>query len=129
MPQSVIDICAEHHGTTLMKYFYAEALKDNPDADEADFRYPGPKPQTKESAVINIVDSAEAATRAMKEPTLEKVQNLVHSIIMNRLEDEQFVECDITLKELAIIEKNIVASLNGTFHSRIEYPKLPKKQS
>ena len=129
LPQSVIDICAEHHGTTLMKYFYAEALKDNPDADEADFRYPGPKPQTKESAVINIVDSAEAATRAMKEPTLEKVQNLVHSIIMNRLEDEQFVECDITLKELAIIEKNIVASLNGTFHSRIEYPKLPKKQS
>lgn len=129
LPQSVIDICAEHHGTTLMKYFYAEALKDNPDADEADFRYPGPKPQTKESAVINIVDSAEAATRAMKEPTLEKVQNLVHSIIMNRLEDEQFVECDITMRELSIIEKNIVASLNGTFHSRIEYPKLPKKQS
>ena len=129
LPQSVIDICAEHHGTTLMKYFYAEALKENPDADEADFRYPGPKPQTKESAVINIVDSAEAATRAMKEPTLEKVQNLVHSIIMNRLEDEQFVECDITMRELAIIEKNIVASLNGTFHSRIEYPKLPKKQS
>ena len=129
LPQSVIDICAEHHGTTLMKYFYAEALKENPDADEADFRYPGPKPQTKESAVINIVDSAEAATRAMKEPTLEKVENLVHSIIMNRLEDEQFVECDITMRELAIIEKNIVASLNGTFHSRIEYPKLPKKQS
>ena len=125
LPQSVIDICAEHHGTTLMKYFYAEALKENPDADEADFRYPGPKPQTKESAVINIVDSAEAATRAMKEPTLEKVQNLVHSIIMNRLEDEQFVECDITMRELAIIEKNIVASLNGTFHSRIEYPTLP----
>ena len=129
LPQSVIDICAEHHGTTLMKYFYAEALKENPDAAEADFRYPGPKPQTKESAVINIVDSAEAATRAMKEPTLEKVQNLVHSIILNRLEDEQFVECDITMKELAIIEKNIVASLNGTFHSRIEYPKLPKKKA
>lgn len=129
LPQSVIDICAEHHGTTLMKYFYAEALKENPEADEADFRYPGPKPQTKESAVINIVDSAEAATRAMKEPTLEKVQNLVHSIILNRLEDEQFVECDITMKELAIIEKNIVASLNGTFHSRIEYPKLPKKKA
>lgn len=129
LPKSVIDICAEHHGTTLMKYFYAEALKENPDAIEEDFRYPGPKPQTKESAVINIVDSAEAATRAMKEPTLEKVQNLVHSIIMNRLEDGQFVECDITMKELSIIEKNIVASLNGTFHSRIEYPKIVKKPS
>ena len=128
LPQSVIDICAQHHGTTLMKYFYVEALKNNPDVKEEDFRYPGPKPQTKESAVINIVDSAEAATRAMKEPSLEKVEALVHSIIMNRLEDEQFVECDITMKEIAIVEKMIVTSLNGTFHSRIEYPTIKKQE-
>lgn len=127
LPQAVIDICAQHHGETLIKYFYAQALKEDPDAKEDDFRYPGPKPQTKEAAVINIVDSAEAATRAMKEPTLQKVEALVHSIIMSRLEEEQFTECDITLKELAIVEKNIVASLNGTFHSRIEYPKLKKQ--
>ena len=126
LPQAVIDICAQHHGTTLMKYFYAEALKNNPDVKEEDFRYPGPKPQTKEAAIINIVDSAEAATRAMKEPKLEKVEALVHSIIMNRLEDEQFVECDITMKEIAIVEKMIVTSLNGTFHSRIEYPTIKK---
>ena len=129
LPQAVIDICAQHHGTTLMKYFYAEALKNNPDVKEEDFRYPGPKPQTKEAAIINIVDSAEAATRAMKEPTLEKVEALVHSIIMNRLEDEQFVECDITMKEIAIVEKMIVTSLNGTFHSRIEYPTIKKQAS
>ena len=129
LPQSVIDICAQHHGTTLMKYFYAEALKNNPDVKEEDFRYPGPKPQTKEAAVINIVDSAEAATRAMKEPTLEKVEALVHSIIMNRLEDEQFIECDITMKEIAIVEKMIVTSLNGTFHSRIEYPTIKKQEA
>ena len=129
LPQGVIDICAQHHGTTLMKYFYAEALKNNPDVKEEDFRYPGPKPQTKEAAIINIVDSAEAATRAMKEPTLEKVEALVHSIIMNRLEDEQFVECDITMKEIAIVEKMIVTSLNGTFHSRIEYPTIKKQVS
>ena len=129
LPQAVIDICAQHHGTTLMKYFYAEALKNNPDVKEEDFRYPGPKPQTKEAAIINIVDSAEAATRAMKEPTLEKVEALVHSIIMNRLEDEQFVECDITMKEIAIVEKMIVTSLNGTFHSRIEYPTIKKQVS
>lgn len=129
LPQGVIDICAQHHGTTLMKYFYAEALKNNPDVKEEDFRYPGPKPQTKEAAIINIVDSAEAATRAMKEPTLEKVEALVHSIIMNRLEDEQFVECDITMKEIAIVEKMIVTSLNGTFHSRIEYPTIKKQAS
>ena len=128
LPQAVIDICAQHHGTTLMKYFYAEALKNNPDVKEEDFRYPGPKPQTKEAAIINIVDSAEAATRAMKEPTLEKVETLVHSIIMNRLEDEQFVECDITMKEIAIVEKMIVTSLNGTFHSRIEYPTIKKQE-
>ena len=129
LPQAVIDICAQHHGTTLMKYFYAEALKNNPDVKEEDFRYPGPKPQTKEAAIINIVDSAEAATRAMKEPTLEKVEALVHSIIVNRLEDEQFVECDITMKEIAIVEKMIVTSLNGTFHSRIEYPTIKKQVS
>ena len=129
LPQAVIDICAQHHGTTLMKYFYAEALKNNPDVKEEDFRYPGPKPQTKEAAIINIVDSAEAATRAMKEPTLEKVEALVHSIIMNRLEDEQFVECDITMKEIAIVEKMIVTSLNGTFHSRIEYPTIKKQEA
>lgn len=128
LPQAVIDICAQHHGTTLMKYFYAEALKNNPDIKEEDFRYPGPKPQTKEAAIINIVDSAEAATRAMKEPTLEKVEALVHSIIMNRLEDEQFIECDITMKEIAIVEKMIVTSLNGTFHSRIEYPTIKKQE-
>lgn len=128
LPQAVIDICAQHHGTTLMKYFYAEALKNNPDVKEEDFRYPGPKPQTKEAAIINIVDSAEAATRAMKEPTLEKVEALVHSIIMNRLEDEQFIECDITMKEIAIVEKMIVTSLNGTFHSRIEYPTIKKQE-
>ena len=129
LPQAVIDICAQHHGTTLMKYFYAEALKNNPDVKEEDFRYPGPKPQTKEAAIINIVDSAEAATRAMKEPTLEKVEALVHSIIVNRLEDEQFVECDITMKEIAIVEKMIVTSLSGTFHSRIEYPTIKKQVS
>ena len=129
LPQAVIDICAQHHGTTLMKYFYAEALKNNPDVKEEDFRYPGPKPQTKEAAIINIVDSAEAATRAMKEPSLEKVEALVHSIIMNRLEDEQFVECDITMKEISIVEKMIVTSLNGTFHSRIEYPTIKKQAS
>ena len=128
LPQAVIDICAQHHGTTLMKYFYAEALKKNPDVKEEDFRYPGPKPQTKEAAIINIVDSAEAATRAMKEPTLEKVEALVHSIFVNRLEDEQFVECDITMKEIAIVEKMIVTSLNGTFHSRIEYPTIKKQE-
>ncbi|MGY3724472.1 hypothetical protein SAMN05421767_10156 [Granulicatella balaenopterae] len=129
LPQPIIDVCAQHHGTTLMKYFYAEALKSDPDAKEEDFRYPGPKPQTKEAAIINLVDSAEAATRAMKEPTLEKVEKLVHGLVMSRVEDEQYIECNLTIQELKIVEKNIVTSLNGTFHSRIEYPTINKKGS
>lgn len=127
-PKAIVDICAQHHGTTLMKYFYAEALKLDPNCEEDEFRYPGPKPQTKEAAIISIVDSAEAATRAMKQPTLEKVKTLVHSIIMSRVEDGQLIECDLTVQELAIVEKNIIASLNGTFHSRIEYPSIKKER-
>lgn len=126
LPQAIIDICAQHHGTTLMKYFYAEALKIDPTVTEDAFRYPGPKPQTKEAAIINIVDSAEAATRAMKQPTLEKVERLVKDMILNRVEDHQFSECHLTMAELAIVEKMIVQSLNGTFHTRIEYPKFEK---
>lgn len=91
--------------------------------DEAAFRYPGPKPQTKEIAVISIADSVEAAVRSMKEPTADKIKKLVQSIIQDRVQDDQFDECDISLKELKIIEDVLCETLNGTFHSRIEYPK------
>lgn len=123
LPQSIIDICAQHHGTTLMKYFYAEAQKENEEVDESDFRYPGPKPQTKEAAVINIADSAEAACRSMSNPTKEKIEEFVHQLIVGRVKDGQFDECDITMKELKIVENSLVDNLIGTFHSRIEYPK------
>ena len=91
--------------------------------DESVFRYPGPKPQTKEAAIISISDSVEAAVRSMKEPNAEKIQKLVQTIIQDRVQDDQFDECDISLKELKIIEDVLCETLNGTFHSRIEYPK------
>jgi len=126
LPQSIIDICAQHHGTTLMKYFYVVAKEKDDTVLESDFRYPGPKPQTKEAAVINIADSAEAAVRAMSHPTRETIENFVHNLINGRITDGQFDECSISLQELKLVEKSICEGLNGTFHSRIEYPTLKK---
>ncbi|WP_342559128.1 HD family phosphohydrolase [Metasolibacillus sp. FSL K6-0083] len=123
MPQEIIDIALQHHGTSLLKFFVFKAKEEGMNVDEAAFRYPGPKPQTKEIAVISIADSVEAAVRSMKEPTADKIKKLVQSIIQDRVQDDQFDECDISLKELKIIEDVLCETLNGTFHSRIEYPK------
>jgi cyclic-di-AMP phosphodiesterase PgpH len=123
MPQEIIDICLQHHGTSLLKYFLFKAKEEGKQLDESVFRYPGPKPQTKEAAIISIADSVEAAVRSMQQPSAEKIQKLVQSIIQDRVQDDQFDECDISLKELKIIEDVLCETLNGTFHSRIEYPK------
>ena len=124
MPQMVIDICNQHHGTTLMKFFYVKAKERNPQTKESDYRYPGPKPQTKEAAVVSIADSCEAAVRAMDHPSNEKIQKFVHQLIESRILDGQLNESGVTLNELAIIEKSIVNGLCSTFHSRIKYPKM-----
>ena len=123
MPQEIIDIALQHHGTSLLKYFFHKAKEEGIQMVEADFRYPGPKPQTREAAVISIADSVEAAVRSMKEPNAEKIQKLIQAIIQDRVQDDQFDECDISLKELKIIEDVLLETLNGIFHSRIEYPK------
>lgn len=123
MPQEIIDIALQHHGTSLLKFFVFKAKEQGEEVNEATFRYPGPKPRTKEAAVISIADSVEAAVRSMKEPTPEKIKKLVQSIIQDRIQDHQFDDCDISLKELKVIEDVLCETLNGTFHSRIEYPK------
>lgn len=122
MPKEIIDIAEQHHGTSLLKFFYHKAKESGEDVNEEDYRYPGPKPQTKEAAIISIADSVEAAVRSMKQPTKEKIAALVKSIVRDRINDQQFSECDITLKELDIIEQTLCQTLNGIFHSRIEYP-------
>lgn len=133
LPQEIIDVAEQHHGTTLVKYFYYQAKKSNPDIKEDDFRYAGPKPQTKELAVISIADSVEAAVRSMDHPTAEQIETLVNQIVSDRLNDGQFDECDISLKELQIVKKTLCESLSGIFHSRIKYPGAeevaPTKQS
>lgn len=122
MPKEIIDVAEQHHGTTLLKFFYYNLKNAGVEVNEADFRYPGPKAQTKEMAIIGIADSVEAAVRAMSKPTPEKIEDLVKKIISDRLQDGQFDECNITLKELNIVCHSLCNTLKGTFHSRIEYP-------
>ncbi|HWO97973.1 MAG TPA: HD family phosphohydrolase [Bacillus sp. (in: firmicutes)] len=129
LPKEIVDIAEQHHGTTLLKYFYHKAMEQaDAEVAESDYRYPGPKPQTKESAVVGIADSVEAAVRSLPNPTPEKIEALVRNIIKDRLQDEQFNECDITLKELELVTTNLCETLNGIFHSRIEYPELKKEK-
>lgn len=123
MPQEIIDIALQHHGTSMLKFFVHKMKELGKEIDEKKFRYPGPKPQTKEIAIISVADSVEAAVRSMKEPTAEKISNLVNAIIRDRVADQQFDECDISMKELKTIHGVMCETLNGMFHTRIEYPK------
>ena len=123
MPKEIIDIADQHHGTSLLKFFYFKEKEKNPEVREDEYRYNGPKPQTKENAVIMAADSIEAAVRSMKDPTSEKIKKLVDSIIEDKLKDGQFDECDLTMKELKTIKSVMCETLNGIFHTRIEYPK------
>ncbi|AXY25922.1 hypothetical protein CL176_07875 [Suicoccus acidiformans] len=122
-PQIIIDICMQHHGTTRVGYFYHEAKQDNPNVDEADFRYPGPKPQSKEAAVIMIADSVEAASRSLKDYELETIENLVDSIICDKLKDDQFSESGLTFHEVKLVRQSLINNISGMYHSRISYPK------
>lgn len=127
LPKEIIDIAKQHHGTTLLKYFYFKEKEMDPEVAEEDFRYPGPKPQTKEAAIICICDSVEAAVRSLQEPTEEKIDEIVSSIINDRLMDGQLDECPLTLKELREIRLAVCETLKGIFHSRIQYPTKEEK--
>ncbi len=128
LPEPIIDFIEQHHGTTLVEYFYhraSERNEANPDGgeiDESDFRYPGPKPQTKEAAVLMLADAVESASRALVEPTPARIESLVQDIAMKRLLDGQFDECGLTLQELATINDSLVKSLTAVYHGRIKYP-------
>ncbi|MFD1363020.1 HD family phosphohydrolase [Lentibacillus salinarum] len=122
LPKPVVDIAMQHHGTTLLKYFYYKERERNKHAREAEFRYPGPKPQSKEAAVICICDAVEAAVRSLKDPTEEKIDDIVASIVNDRLMDGQLNACPLTLKELNHVHQTICETLKGIFHSRIQYP-------
>src|SRR5699024_3164984 len=118
----VVAIAEQHHGTTLLKYFYYKEEEMNQHAQEKKYRYPGPKPQTKEAAIVCICDSVEAAVRSLKEPTEEKIEEIVSSIVNDRLMDGQLDDSPLKLKEVKQIQVAICETLKGMFHSRIQYP-------
>jgi putative nucleotidyltransferase with HDIG domain len=127
LPQQLIDFIEQHHGTTLVEYFYHEAAAradedHRTDADESTFRYPGPKPQSKETGVIMLVDAVESASRTLSEPTPNRVKSLVREITLKRLLDGQFDECGLTMSELRVVQESVVKTLLAVHHGRIKYP-------
>lgn len=132
LPEQLIAIIEQHHGTDLVRYFYKRATEnvqgEKEILNEGDFRYEGPKPQTKEAALVMLADSAEAAVRSLPKPTPAKVEALIQKIIRERLDDGQFDECNLTLKELNQIKNSFLKVLGGLFHNRIEYPEVVLKE-
>ncbi|KPK39607.1 MAG: hypothetical protein AMJ78_08250 [Omnitrophica WOR_2 bacterium SM23_29] len=127
--RALIDFIEQHHGTGLIHYFYQRALESVEDLDkleEQGFRYPGPKPQTKETAIVHLADSVEAASRTLKKPTPTNLEELVRRIINNKFIDGQLDECELTLKDLNVIAATFAKVLTGVYHARIEYP--PEKE-
>ena len=128
LPQPIVDLIAEHHGTTLVEYFFRRAeerSQSDPNGEEVDeqtYRYPGPKPTTRESAVLMLSDAVESASRTLTEPTPSRISSLVHELAMKRLLDGQFDECGLTLEELGLIEQSLVKSLTAVYHGRVKYP-------
>jgi len=122
---SLIDFIRQHHGNSLVYYFYRRALEnieEDQDIKEEGFRYPGPKPDTKETAVVLLADSVEAAGRALKDPTPAKIEELVHKVINNKFIDGQLDECELTLNDLEKISEVFIRLLCGIYHNRASYP-------
>ncbi len=128
IPEQIIDFIREHHGTSLVSYFYHKALKENPNSvREEEYRYRGPKPRSKETAIVMLADAVEAAVRSLEHPTPQKIEDTVRGIIEERLNDGQLDESPLTLRDLNVIAESFVKVLNGLFHPRIEYPDLQKE--
>lgn len=128
LPEPIIDLIEQHHGTTLVEYFYrraSERSETDPDAgevSESSYRYPGPKPQSIEAAVLMLADTVESASRALVEPTPARIESLVEEIALKKLLDGQFDECGLTLQKLRQIEESLIKSLTAVYHGRVKYP-------
>lgn len=124
LPPQIIDFIEQHHGDSLVKYFYSRALEEDKEGNvnQETFRYEGPKPQSKEVALVMLADSVEAAVRSLQDPTQGRIEGMVRRIIKERLNDGQLDECDLTFRDLNIIAESFSKVLTGVYHSRIEYP-------
>ncbi|MEW6572499.1 MAG: HDIG domain-containing metalloprotein [Bacillota bacterium] len=130
LPEKIIEIIEQHHGTGMVGFFYKKALEtDQKDAvSEKDFRYPGPKPQTREAAIVMLADAVEAAVRSMDQAMPGQVEGLVRRIIKDKLQDGQLEECALTFRDLNLIAGAFARVLSGIFHSRLEYPRETGKE-
>ncbi|MEO9954730.1 HDIG domain-containing metalloprotein [Nonlabens sp.] len=122
LPDRIIDFIRTHHGDSLVYYFYSKAKEDNPDVDKDSFRYPGPRPFSQETAILMISDSVEAASKSLKNPTSIKIDNLVDKIIEGQVDSGQFLNANITFKQIELIKAVIKKKLASIYHVRIEYP-------
>lgn len=130
LPEFLADIAMQHHGTMPIRYFYAKALKmSDGELNIEDFSYLGPKPQTKLAAIIMIADASEAAVRAAKAKTAEETERAIRAVIEERMDLEQFAECDITMADLTKIRQALVNTLTGVYHHRIKYPSIKYKRT
>lgn len=131
MPKPILDIIEQHHGDTPVIYFYDRCVKQNgaENVDIADFRYAGPRPQTREAAIVMLADTVEAAARALPDPTMEKMDQLIRRLVRSKMDDGQLDDSPLTMKDLDRICKAFLTVLTGVFHHRVEYPKveIPKK--
>jgi putative nucleotidyltransferase with HDIG domain len=126
LPEVVIDVLREHHGTTRLSFFWHKASGEGPGAGSApsDFVYPGPRPRTKETAVVMLADSVEAASRVMRDPSPEALREMVKRIVEMKLDENQFDEADLTFHDLAVVQERLVGVLVGIHHQRVDYPTL-----
>jgi putative nucleotidyltransferase with HDIG domain len=130
LPEFLADIAREHHGTMPIRYFYAKALKmTDGELNIEDFSYMGPKPQTKLAAIIMICDASEAAVRAVNARNVEEAEKAIRAVIEERMDLEQFSECDITMADLTKIRHALVDALTGVYHHRIKYPNIKYRRT
>ncbi len=129
LPKEIRDFIAEHHGTNLITFFYQKALEksDGEEINESSFRYPGPRPKTKEIGIVMLADAIEAASRTLKDPSTSRIRGMVISIVQERFKESELDDCPLTLRELTRIIESFETVLLGTFHARIEYPDQDEK--
>jgi membrane-associated HD superfamily phosphohydrolase len=130
LPQEILDIIAQHHGSTRIEYFYRKALEENAngaEVSESDFRYSSGLPRSKEAGIMMLADSIEATVKALPKPTPKRIEDVVTDTIRRKLEDGQFDECELTMREIHEVGEAIREALIGFLGPRIEYPEAPSE--
>ena len=128
IPAAVAQFIPQHHGTRRVQFFYRRAAAEDPSVDPELFRYPGPRPRSREAAIIMLADSSEAAVRASTERTVETIASTVNEIVRERIEEDQFAECDISLRDLRVVAESFVQTLNAVYHPRVAYPEPTERE-